>query len=138
MQNRYSKPMRVITETGNKSIVQKHFGNEVNINQIIARQQVTGVLGNPVFNRQTTPVFGDFSSVGTYQDALLRVQETQEQFMQLPANLRAKFRNDPQKIMDFIGDPENLKECQDMGLIPKYPQQELNLEPKKEAPAEKV
>lgn len=63
--------------------------------------------------------FGDFTQYGdpsTYINSLSLVAEAQEAFSQLPANLRARFQNDPHKLLQFVDDDKNLEEAIKLGL----------------------
>jgi hypothetical protein len=40
-------------------------------------------------------------------------------FMGLSARVRSRFENSPQKMIDFLDNPENLSEAVDLGLVPK-------------------
>jgi len=84
------------------------------INEIVRQFGLTGQLpDNPL-----PPQYGDFSDVLDYQGALNSVRAAGEAFQALPAALRARFANDPQLLIDFIGDETNRAEAVTLGLIP--------------------
>lgn len=91
------------------------FKDECDINNIIRKYQKTGVL--PPLNDRVA--YGDFSDVGNYQDALIKLQEADEMFDSLPAQLRARFDNDTAKFLDYVDNPTNLKEMYELGLVDK-------------------
>lgn len=65
-----------------------------------------------------TPLFGDFTnSANDYHDALNTVIAAQEAFFELPANLRSRFDNDPEKLLAFLGDSSNRAEAMKLGLL---------------------
>lgn len=66
----------------------------------------------------------DVSEVSDYHRAVLLVQETQERFAQLPANVRAVFENNPANLLDAIYDPSRVEELTKLGIFepPSAPQ----------------
>ncbi|AXH73969.1 MAG: internal scaffolding protein [Microviridae sp.] len=74
----------------------------------------TGVMNNV---RTDAPRYGDFSSSDDYHSMVLRAQEAQDDFMQLPADLRARFSNDPGKLIEFVRNPNNALEAVKLGLM---------------------
>lgn len=91
---------------------QQHFAAEADINTIVRRFGVTGVM--PVSAK--LPTYGDFTGIGDYQSALAAVQEANEAFAALDAELRARFKNDPAAYVEFCSDPANLPELRKLGL----------------------
>lgn len=85
---------------------------DVDINKIVARIQ----KGQTVLASNGEPFYGDVSDITGLQDALIKVQEANDLFMQYPAELREKFDNDPVKMVEFLENPENLDKAIEMGL----------------------
>lgn len=99
-----------------KGRTQQHQKKDADINQIVKRFGLTGQLPTDV----RIPRYGDFTSVGTYQEALNAVKAAQASFMQMPPEIRAKFQNNPELFVQFCSDPANLEEMRKMGLaVPK-------------------
>lgn len=95
------------------SRTQQHFAEECDINTIARRFGLTGELPEDVpmmFN-------GDFTNVVDFQSAMDLIVAARESFMELPAHIRSKFDNDPQKFLDFTSDKENLDEAIKLGLV---------------------
>lgn len=86
--------------------------DDADINILVRRFGVTGRLERPA----NPPVFGDFSDVVDFQDALHLVHDAQAEFLQMPAKLRARFSNSPGELMAFLADPENHEESVRLGL----------------------
>lgn len=86
------------------------------INNIMARFERTGSLPDMI---RSEPQYGDFSDVGSYQEALNIVQFAGEQFRALDAKIRARFENDPAKFLEFCNNPQNAQEMIDLGLAQK-------------------
>lgn len=97
------------------SRTQQHFKDETDINNILRQFNVTGLLPQ----KAMSPRYGDFTGVGDYQTALNQVIAAEGEFMTLPAQLRAKFNNDPQELIEFLNNPENIDEARKLGLVNK-------------------
>lgn len=95
-----------------ESLAQQHMAEDADINVIVKRFGLTGQL--PQGHRM--PEFGDFTGVSDYRAALAAVQEAEESFMELPADLRARFQNDPQQYLEFASNPANKEEFYELGL----------------------
>lgn len=85
---------------------------EADINTIVRRFGLTGQL--PVNARM--PEYGDFTGITDYQSALNAVMSADETFMQMPADVRVRFGNDPKKFVEFCLDPANAEEAAKLGL----------------------
>jgi phage internal scaffolding protein len=106
------------------SCTKSEFKEEADINNIVA-QCIKKAMSLPSGNRQ--PMFEDFSEVGTYQDAVTAVAQTNEEFSHLPSDIRARFDNNPQSLLDFLGDSENKEEAIELGLLPSDKEESTNL-----------
>lgn len=80
------------------SLVQQQFKEEVDINTIMRRFNATGSF--PEWRREG--IYGDFSGIYDYEDAEAKVAEVDRRFMGLPAELRERFENNPQKLMEAV------------------------------------
>jgi len=94
---------------------QQHFKDETDINNILRQFNITGQLPK----KAITPQYGDFSGVLDYHTALNAVIAAEDEFMTLPATLRARFDNDPQELVEFLNNPQNMDEAQKLGLVKK-------------------
>lgn len=83
------------------------------INWIMKRYEQTGQLPEMI---RGEPSYGDFSDMGSYQEALNIVQFAQAQFYALDAHIRARFGNDPAQFLAFTNNPENAAEMVKLGL----------------------
>lgn len=86
-------------DTGTKTLVQQGFRDEQDINTIVRRFGLTlpsrGADG---------AMYGDFTGISDYESAVAMVRESQERFMQLPAELRSKFGNNPGNLVRFANE----------------------------------
>lgn len=118
--NSYLFPDRVgDLECKDKSMTQQSFAEEVDVNNIVARAVKTGMLGDPLAIGRREAVFGDFSDVDSFHTSLNRVIAAQNAFMELPADVRARFNNDPGQLIAFLSDEANRDEAVKLGLVVK-------------------
>jgi phage internal scaffolding protein len=97
------------------SLAQQHFKEECDINTILERFNITGMLPQSTLS----PRYGDFSGISDYHTALNRVIAAQDEFEALPAQIRAKFDNDPAKLIEFLNDEANRPAAEELGLVEK-------------------
>jgi len=95
------------------SLTQQHFKDETDINNILRQFNITGLLPEAPLS----PRYGDFSGIGDYQSALNAVIAAEDEFMALPAEIRARFENDPAQLIDFLGNENNRSEAEKLGLL---------------------
>lgn len=96
---------------------QQHHAEDADINTIVRRFGLTGELPQ---SREPAQ-YGDFTHVTDYHTALNAVAEAEQNFMALPADLRAQFNNDPGALLDFVQDNNNRAKAEELGLVPKKP-----------------
>lgn len=99
------------------SRTQQHFKEECDINTIVKRFGISGVVPGAA----RMPEYGDFTAATDYQTALNSVLEAQAEFMKLPAHVRKAFDNDPQQLLEFVSDDANRAEAEKLGLVPAKP-----------------
>lgn len=114
----YDEPKSVVLECKDPSLTQQSFKDEVDINVLLERFKVTGAVPQGI----RLPQYGDFSGVSDYRSALDAVNAARHSFMDLPAKIRDKFANDPQRFLEFCSDPKNADELISMGLATKSPE----------------
>lgn len=95
------------------SLAQQQFREDSDINTIVKRFNLTGEVPQGV----NVPRYGDFALVYDYHSAMNLVLAADEAFMQMPAEVRARFRNDAGAFVDFVSDPANAAEAAKLGLI---------------------
>lgn len=108
---------KVSVETGLKcedpSLAQQQFAEEADINTIVRRFGLTGELPQDL----AVPESGDFTQVVDFQSAMNIVRASEEAFMELPGEMRARFSNDPGKFLAFVHDENNRDEARKMGIL---------------------
>ena len=100
-------------ECPEETMAKQSFKEQSDINTIVDTFMKTGVMPELV----NMPTYGDFSDAPDYQTALNLVMQAEDQFMQLPAMLRAKFENDPGQLLAFLEDDANRAEAEALGLV---------------------
>lgn len=96
-----------------KSLAQQQFAEESDINTIVERFHLTG----EVPQLEALPSFQDFGDIFDFQTAMTTIRQANETFMSLPAQLRARFHNDPHEFLQFTGNKDNLDEAGKLGLL---------------------
>lgn len=96
-----------------ESLAIQSAAEEADINTIVRRFGLTGQLPDQV----AMPRSGDFTNVPDFHTALNLIRTTQEEFLRVPADIRARFKNDPQQFMEFLEDDRNREEARKMGLL---------------------
>ena len=91
--------------------------DETDINVMIARYQKTGSFHGSTNMPTVRPQFGDFVGVPEYQNAINILIQAQDQFAALPANIRDRFANSPEKYLEFLSDSANKEEAIKLGLV---------------------
>ncbi len=99
-------------ECKDESRTNQSQAEEADINTIVRRFGVTGMLPQGV----RAPTYGDFTGVGDFRDALEAIRAAERSFSQMPADVRARFANDPASFVDFCSNPENIDEMRKLGL----------------------
>lgn len=97
---------------------QQNFKDEVDINTIVERFGLTGELPTDV----RMPQSGDFTDVTDFQGAMNLIRQAEEGFMEMPANIRARFHNNPAEFLDFVHDEKNVDEAIKLGVLLKKPE----------------
>lgn len=77
---------------------QQHLKEDADINTIMRRFGVTGQI--PAF-APGNGMYGDFTGIQDYEDAVMRIEAAQEAFMRLPPEVREKFSNNPGELVKF-------------------------------------
>lgn len=96
-----------------ESLAKQQFAEECDINTIVRRFRITGELPSNV----RMPTYGDFTEVTDFHSAMNAVAAARESFEAMPAEVRARFNNDPGAFVDFCSDDKNRAEAEKLGLV---------------------
>ncbi len=110
------KPVKSF-ETVGESLTQQQFAEECEINNIIRRHDRTGVLEHIA---RGNAIYGDFSNVTDFSDALDQINQAKEEFLNIPSEIREKFQNDVGQFFKFASNPDNIDELRELGLASPY------------------
>lgn len=110
------------------SLTQQSGKDECDINLIVERAKRGADLSQFTHNR--VPMYGDFTNLPDYKQALLMVNKARDMFMSLDAFVRERFGNDPGRLLDFLSDDKNREEAIKLGLLkaPEVPKVDEHLE----------
>lgn len=97
------------------TLTEQSFAEECDINFIAERYGLTGTA--PQLTK--LPAYGDYEGIFDYQTAMNTLVAAREQFMTLPAKLRARFGNNPQTFLEWSTDDNNYDEAIKLGLLDK-------------------
>lgn len=106
--------------SGDEVLTKQEFAEECDINHIMKRYENFGVLPEA----REGGLFGDFSDAPDFMAAQQLVVDATNAFMSLPAKIRARFDNDPAKVLAFVADPSNREEAIRLGMIDPPPVKE--------------
>ena len=99
------------------SLTNQSFKFECDINNICDGKAFSSLPAN-----RNLPLFDDFTNLGNYQESLDVISKAQSMFEELPSAIRSKFENDPQKLIDFVSNPEkNYEEGLKLGIFKEKP-----------------
>lgn len=99
------------------SLTKQSFREESDINSIIKRFEKDGMI--TVAQREG--FYGDVSEIVDYKAAADIVQRADELFMDMSADVRTRFDNDPAKMIEFLADEGNRAEAEKLGIIATRP-----------------
>lgn len=100
-----------------ESLAVQSARDESDINSIVRRFGLTGELPGDI----DMPQSGDYTGAGDFHSAMNVVRAAQEEFLRVPADIRARFQNDPQVFSDFFNSPDNQEEAIRLGLATRKP-----------------
>lgn len=111
------------------TVTKQSFKEDCDINLIMARFVKTGIIDHV---REHGPEYG-FASSDDFRDSMELISKANSMFEELPSPIRNKFENDPARFLDFVQNPENIKEMQELGLAYNEKTENLPLAEKPEA-----
>lgn len=97
------------------SMTKQSFVAECDINNIVRAFTETGQVAH-VNEKAAMGAFVDLPDTVDFQQAIEIARAGETAFMALPAQMRARFGNDPAQFLDFVADPANQDELIKLGL----------------------
>lgn len=95
------------------SLTKQEFAEEADINVLVKRY---GLLGTMPQNHRVA-IYQDFEGTFDYHESMNKIREADTAFMAMPPEVRSRFGNDPQALMEFASNPENGPELKRLGLL---------------------
>lgn len=106
---------RVSTINNEPTRTQRQYKDQVNVNNIIKKFKKTGSITH--LRNAQQGIYADLTLIPDYAEALMQVKHAQEAFEAIPADIRLKFNNDPNLLIDYLKDPKNKEEAIKHGLL---------------------
>lgn len=82
------------------------FANDADINVLVKRFK----SGEPMPDPPGRALYGNFAAGPDYREAMNRLTAADSAFAELPSEVRLRFGNDPEKLLEFCDDPANAEE----------------------------
>lgn len=116
---RYKAPKSPVADSSKPSLTQQEFKESCDINNILAKFSVQArALG--VEPSQLMPqdqgTYCDFSNLDDFQTAQNKIAFLNDQFSNLPSDVRRKFGDDLNTFMSALSDPNRIDELGDLGV----------------------
>lgn len=116
---RYAPPKSPVADSSKPSLTQQEFKESCDINNILAKFSVQAqALGvDPsLLMPQDQGTYGDFSNLDDFQTAQNKIAFLNDQFSNLPSDVRRKFGDDLNTFICAISDPNRIDELGELGV----------------------
>lgn len=116
---RYKAPKSPIADSSKPSLTQQEFKESCDINNILSKFSVQAqALGvDPsLLMPQDQGTYGDFSNLDDFQTAQNKIAFLNDQFSNLPSDVRRKFGDDLNNFVSAISDPNRIDELGELGV----------------------
>lgn len=105
---------RVQTINEEPSMTDAQYTEDTDVNHIMRRYQKTGLITHI---SQKQGVYADVSDIPDLIQANQIAKDAMDAFMRLPSEVRLKFKNNPEEMINFLKNPQNHKEAVTLGLL---------------------
>lgn len=97
-----------------ETLAQQSAKEDADINTLVKRFGITGEI--PILDK--TPMMNDiFHDITDFKSAMDALVQAEGVFMTMPADVRARFHNDPQEFLEFTSNEKNRGEMEQMGML---------------------
>lgn len=111
--SRYDAPVHEVKEFKEPTRTKQSQANHVNVNQIVARHQRTGVIDHW---SGRVPMYGDYSLSVDLHSAMNLALQAEDMFAALPASVRKVADNDPVRFLELLAEEEGSAQLVAAGL----------------------
>ena len=92
------------------------FKDDVVMSSIMKKYRETGIIAHQSLVQGR---YGDYVDAPEYDEAMNKIVAANDMFESLPADIRDRFNNSPEKFLEFVHDPDNEDEMRKLGLLNK-------------------
>lgn len=110
-----TRSVKTIFEDSDTSLTVQDFRDEVDVNHIVDRFMKTGQLSH--VNQNPGSYVDQFAMPQDLMSAKQFVQDAADNYDSLNRKLKNRFKS-PLELIDFLQNPKNQKEAQELGLLP--------------------
>lgn len=100
-------------DTGSEGGAQQNFKDECDINVLLKKFGIGYEMPASI----RIPQSGDFTGISDFHSAMNAVNQARETFEELPAHIRAEFKNDPGEFTEFAMDEKNREKLKEWGML---------------------
>lgn len=116
---RYNAPKSPVADSSKPSLTQQEFKESCDINNILAKfsvqAQALGVEPSQLMP-QDQGTYGDFSNLDDFQTAQNKIAFLNDQFSNLPSDVRRKFGDNLNNFIGALSDPSRIDELGELGV----------------------
>ena len=106
-------PRRVQTVIEGDSMTEQSHKDACDIKNIMHKAEKTGMVAHI---KHTQGQYLDLVNRPDYHESMNQITQAQSMFETIPAGVRAKFENNPQKWMDFVTNEDNRESMIEQGF----------------------
>lgn len=96
-------------------LTKQEMSGDTDVNRIMAKYE-PGLATKMLHAAAMGGDYGDLTNVPDFRESMHKVMEAEEAFRMMPAKLRARFDNEPLKMLEFVHNPANREEMYELGL----------------------
>lgn len=116
---RYAPPKSPVADSSKPSLTQQEFKESCDINNILAKfsvqAQALGLEPSQLMP-QDQGTYGDFSNLDDFQTAQNKIAFLNDQFSNLPSDVRRKFGDNLNNFISALSDPNRIDELGELGV----------------------
>lgn len=116
---RYNAPKSPVADSSKPSLTQQEFKESCDINNILAKfsvqAQALGVEPSQLMP-QDQGTYSDFSNLDDFQTAQNKIAFLNDQFSNLPSDVRRKFGDNLNNFIGALSDPSRIDELGELGV----------------------